>query len=308
MVPLLPRKVCYRLSNFFGFLAAHLDRAGRRVAIANLEAAFGNDYSASQRGRIATRSYQYFARTMFDLFWSTRLTRENFRQWIDVENLREVVAKIGPDRSFIFFTVHYGNFETAAAAVGFSGVRLLIMAQGFKNQLLDRIFAHLRQHSGHQLTDREGGVIRMFKALKRGRSIALLSDLTLRPAQPSVIIECFGLKTCVTFAHAWLHQKTGAPLVPAYCEALPGGKNRLVVQAPLEIPPDATETEIAQACWDRFEPLMRKDPSPWLWMYKQFRYKPANADRPYPFYSNDSEEFDAMLARLSQKPAAAASK
>jgi lauroyl/myristoyl acyltransferase len=101
----------------------------------------------------------------------------------------------------------------------------------------------------------------------------------------------------VTYAHAWLHQKTGAPIVPLHCQQLPGGRCRLIVQRKLEIPAGATETEIAQACWDRFEPLIRRDPAPWLWMYKQWRYRPTPAGRSYPFYSNDSEEFDRLLAR-----------
>ena len=135
----------------------------------------------------------------------------------------------------------------------------------------------------------------MFKALKRGQHVGILSDLTLRPTQPSVVIECFGMKTCVTYAHAWLHKKTGAPIVPVYCEHLPGGKCRFVMQPKLEIPADATETEIAQMCWDRYEPLIRANPGQWLWMYKQWRYKPSQADRPYPFYANTSYYFDQLI-------------
>src|SRR5438093_13468864 len=40
--------------------------------------------------------------------------------------------------------------------------------------------------------------------------------------------------------------------------------------------------QIAQACWNSFEPYVRKNPAPWLWMYKNWRYKPVKAGRPYP--------------------------
>jgi KDO2-lipid IV(A) lauroyltransferase len=297
LVPLLPRKVCFYLANCIGFFFARLDRAGRQVTLGNLEAAFGAELSAPQRAKIADQSYQYFTRAMIDLLWSPRLTPRNFRNWFEVAGLDEAMAEIGPNQSCIFATIHYGNFEWAAKAMGLSGVPLLILAQEFKNPLLDPVIAELRRHSGHDIAGRAGGMIRMFKALKRGKHVAILSDLTLRPTQPSVAIDCFDMKTCVTYAHAWLHKKTGSPIVPLQCELLPGGKCRLVVQRKLEVPRNATETEIAQACWDRFEPIIRKNPAPWLWMYKQWRYKPTGATRPYPFYSNVSGYFDLLLAQ-----------
>ena len=57
-----------------------------------------------------------------------------------------------------------------------------------------------------------------------------------------------------------------------------------------------TSQQIAQACWDSFEPYVRKNPGPWLWMYKHWRYRPTGADRPYPVYSHIYEDFDDLLA------------
>jgi Kdo2-lipid IVA lauroyltransferase/acyltransferase len=300
IVPLLPRRVCFHLANGLGGLFAKLDFAGRKVARSNLQVVFGDALSSTEREQTAGQSYRHLARTMVDLLWSPRLTKENFQRWFEIENLREAMAEIDPKQSCIFATIHYGNFEWAAKAMGLCGVPLLILAQEFKNPLLDPIVAELRRHSGHEIAGREGGIVRMFKALKRGKHVAILSDLTLRPTQPSVAIDCFGLKTCVSYAHAWLHKKTGAPIVPLHCEQLPGGRCRLVVQRKLEISRDATETEITQACWDRFEPLIRKNPAPWLWMYKQWRYKPSQTERAYPFYSNTSYYFDQLLIQKTE--------
>jgi hypothetical protein len=40
-----------------------------------------------------------------------------------------------------------------------------------------------------------------------------------------------------------------------------------------------------------------RNPAPWLWMYKHWRYRPANPDRPYPFYANFSRPFEELLQR-----------
>ncbi len=297
IVPLLPRKTCFHLANGLGGLVARFDFAGRKVARSNLGVVFGDAISAQQREEIAAQSYRHLARTMIDLLWSPRLTQENFERWFEIEGLREAMAEIDPKQSIIFITIHYGNFEWAAKAMGLCGIPLLILAQEFKNSLLDPIIAGLRKDFGHEIAPREGAMVRMYKGLRRGKHVAILSDLTLRPTEPSVAIECFGLKTCVTYAHAWLHKKTGAPIVPLHCEQLPEGRCRLVVQRKLEISREASEAEIAQACWDRFEPIIRKNSAPWVWMYKQWRYKPSQTDRTYPFYANTSYYFDQMLMR-----------
>ena len=70
-VPLLSRKACYRLGLLLG---AMLDRRGRRVALSNLRVAFGDEISSERRAQIVRESYQHFARTMLDFFWSPRLT------------------------------------------------------------------------------------------------------------------------------------------------------------------------------------------------------------------------------------------
>jgi KDO2-lipid IV(A) lauroyltransferase len=102
----------------------------------------------------------------------------------------------------------------------------------------------------------------------------------------------------VTPAHAWLHQRSGAPIIPAHCEPLPRGRYRIVFHPPLVIPEGATLRDVAQACWDAFEPIVRARPAPWLWMYKHWRYRPVASDAAeYPFYAGPHQRVDRMLAR-----------
>jgi Kdo2-lipid IVA lauroyltransferase/acyltransferase len=163
--------------------------------------------------------------------------------------------------------------------------------------LLDPIFKKLREQSGHELIPRERGLVRLYKVLRRKGRTALLVDLTVPPSQAAVAIDCFGLKTSVTSAHAWLHERTGVPIVPAHCEPLSDGRYRIIFHRKIEATAEMTHQQIAQACWDSFEPYVRKNPAPWLWMYKYWRYRPAKPDRLYPFYSHDAPRFEEILQR-----------
>src|SRR5213078_4455850 len=221
LIPLCSRKSCYRLAHLAGTLLSFLDRQHYHVALSNLEVAFGNQLSLRERRKIARESFQHFARTMVDLLWSPRLTQENFSRYIELENFEETASGTGPERSVMIACYHYSNFEWLSLACGFLDLKGTIISQEFKNSLLDPIFKKLREQSGHELIPRERGLIRLYKTLRRKGRTALLVDLTVPPGQGAVVIDCFGLKTSVTSAHAWLHEHTGAPIIPAHCEPLP---------------------------------------------------------------------------------------
>ena len=296
LIPLLSRKACYRLGQAIGALAARVDRPNRRVALSNLEAAFGDTLTPDQRTEIMRESYQHFARTVVDLFWSPSLTRENYSRYIDVVNLEVVQEAMKAENGIIFACFHYSNFEWVAIAANFFGIQSALVAQTLKNPFLDEIFVSLRESSGQHVIPREGGVLRLFKTLRRGGHVAILTDLTIPAQLPTVVIDCFGLKTSVTFAHAWAHRRAGATIINVHCEPLPGGRYRIVFHPRIEFRAEATFQEMAQACWNQFEPFVRKNPTPWLWMYKHWRYRPQ-ADDPsaYPFYANVSPQFEKRL-------------
>jgi lauroyl/myristoyl acyltransferase len=106
----------------------------------------------------------------------------------------------------------------------------------------------------------------------------------------------------VTIAHAWAHRRAGATIINVHCEPIAEGRYRIVFHPVAEFAPDTSLQEIAQKCWDQFEPVVRKNPAPWMWMYKHWRYRPAAADSAvYPFYSNVSPHFEQRLARAKKQ-------
>ena len=297
LIPLFSRRACDYLARTAGVLLSFVDRQAYRVALSNLEVAFGDRFSPRQRRKIARESFQHFARTMVDLLWSPCLTQQNFSRYIECENLEETVRGTGPERSLICACYHYSNFEWLSLASGFLDLKGTIISQEFKNSLLDPIFNKLREQSGHTFIPRERGLIRLYKILRRKGRTALLVDLTVPPAQGAVVIDCFGLKTSVTSTHVWLHEQTGVPIIPAHCEPLPDGRYRILFHPKIERTAEMTHQQIAQACWNSFEPYVRKNPAPWLWMYKHWRYRPVKPERAYPLYANSSRRFEHLLQR-----------
>lgn len=304
-IPRLSRRACLGLSRACGEIAFACDRSGRAVALENLECALGPRFSPRQRRKIARDSYRNFARTMLDLFWAKNITPANYRDYLQLEGFEEFRARHArsPGGS-IALCVHYGNWEWAGLALGFAGIPTTIVAENFKNPLLTDLFTRLREVSGNTIIPQERSMLRLLKSVRRGGATGLLLDLTLHPTQAATIIEGFGLKMCVTLLHAVLAARAGTLLFPVEARPLPDGTCRVIAHPPVDFPAGATPQEIAQRCWDAFEPIMGAHPENWLWSYKHFRYRPRDAGRPYPAYANDSSDFEKLLRAIAPAPEA----
>lgn len=301
LLPLLPRRAVVWLAHGVAWVAFRFDRRGRGFALSNLEAVFGNHYSASERWDIARLSYHHFARTMFDLFWSSALTQENYARYIEIENPEVLQQLRAKGESAVVVCIHHGHFEWASLAAGFQGVRGKIVTETFKNKQVATFFRKCREVSGHQIIPQESSMIRMLKHVRRGGVAGMLADLNLRPSDAATVIDTFGMKMCVTFLHAVLAQRGGAKLIPAEGMALPNGKCRVKFHPALKIAPDASLQQISQQCWDFFEPTIRGNPAHWLWAYKHWRFKPRGLVGKYPSYSQECIEFDRLLERINSR-------
>jgi lauroyl/myristoyl acyltransferase len=302
VIPRLDRESCVKLGILLGDIAYFVDQRGRAVALSNLECVFGDRYTPGQRRWIARMSYRNFARTMLDLFWAGPLVRGNYQNYVrneGFEEIREQLAREG--RGTVFMCVHQGNWEWASLTSGFQDFFNVVVTENFKNPRLTAIFSRMRQISGQTMIPQENSLLRMLKVVKRGGATGMLIDLNLRPSQAATVIEGFGMKMCVPVLHAVLAQRCNALLVPVETEPFPDGSCRITAHPGLVFAPGATLQQIAQQCWDYFEPLLRKRPELWLWPYKHFRFRPKDATRAYPSYSHESSKFEKLLRTIAKE-------
>lgn len=291
----LPFAMLRHLARLMGACVWSVDARGRRVSIANLEAAFGDSLSPARRNAIGRASYQTFARTMLELAWAPNLNRKRISQLVDFEGIELSPCNFDRERAVIYATMHYSNFEWVGLSGAYGIHRMPLIAQEFKNPLLGPVFDRLRGSTGHPIFPRERAMLRMLKHLRAGGKFGFLVDLSLDPKLGSVVIEQFGgLKASMTQMHAALALKTGACIVPLECRPGTGGKYRMVYHKQIEILPDAAPSTVVQKTWNVLEQVIRDRPECWLWSYKHWRFLPPGSENArYPFYANRAKRFDA---------------
>lgn len=303
-IPWLSRGGAQTLSRGLGSLAHAIDKRGRNTARENLTLIFGDEKSEEEIHALAKDSYCSFAQTVIDQFWSPRINKDNYLDYCTFEVDDPEAVESALDTGAIWVTPHYSNFEWIALMMGFRGYKFTIVAQDFKNKSLTEMYKRNREVSGHDVIPQKGALIRLLKNLKSGGHAAFLTDLTIRPSKAATLIKCFGKKTCVTSIHTQLMKRSGLKVIPGMCIPQKDGTYILRGFKALTFGPDDTDQSIAQACWDVFEPVIRENPAPWLWMYKHWRYIPEEGTDGYPSYVRPNEPFTDLEKRLKEKAGA----
>ena len=299
LLPQVPRHLLMVISRMLGRLAYWVDARGRTTALENLRCAFGDQYTLAERRRIACSSYQVFARTFVDLFWSPQLNADNWKPHFDIitDAASEERAK---QNGAVWVTPHYGNFELISQIWGFRGFPFTVVAQDFKNPAITHLFKRLRERSGHTFISQDNAMIKLVKALKRKGHAGLLTDLSIPPGRAAAAIQCYGLWTSVPTLHVELAKRLGLSIITGVSRPLPDGRYAHLFEG-IEPKPEDDTREMTQRIWNIFEEEIRKHPECWLWMYKQWRYRPVGEHGvPHPDYPNYSNLNEALIEMIPE--------
>jgi Kdo2-lipid IVA lauroyltransferase/acyltransferase len=287
LVPKFPRRSVQRFAHGVGWLAYHLLRRERRIALANLDLAFDTSKSREEKESIARASVQNFAATVLCLFWAPRLTPAVVDKLAEVEpeglhRVRELKAHGKP---IIFITLHYGDWELLGLASGFLAIPMTVVQEAMRNEALEEVFGPLRGRSGHRIVPNRFAGVTLLKTLKRGGNIALLNDLNATAKRGGVWLDFFGVPVFNNAAAGALALRSGAAIVCGVAHPLPDGRTRIVYYPAIECSPTDDAKAINQQALNLCEAVIRAAPEHWLWSYKRWKFRPSEDWGNYPFYS-----------------------
>lgn len=291
LVTRFSRRAVTRAGRAVGSLAYYLAPDLRRIALANLDIAFGDTKSSAEKRRIARASLQNFGRTLFGLFWSSRLTRENFEQFVtlDQPSLEMALAVQARGTGMVVFTPHYGDWELLGQACGWYGILMTIVQEAEQNVAVEEILGRLRGVSGHRLVPGKSAAYGLLKALKRGGTSGMLVDVNATRRQGGDWLEFFGLPVYSPTAAGGLTRHTGAAIMPCVATPLPDGRIQIVYGPEITWQrtgdADADIRAINQQCLAFCERTIRAAPEFWFWSYKRWKLRPTPDQGRYPAYS-----------------------
>ncbi len=305
-VPLLSRKMLVRVANAIGWIAFHVAVGERRIALTNLDIAFGSTKSPEKKLQIACAAFQNFARSFLGLFWAKRLTPETLYKLIEIDpdNLRMVQAAHARGKGIIFVTFHFGEWETLGVATALFGFPMTIVMEQLRNPHVTQIFERLRGHGVNHIILQRFAMTKLLKTLKRGGAIALLIDLNAVPSRGGIWLDFFGKPVFGFSGAAALARHTGAAIITAVGHPLPDGRVRAVYGPEISCAntgEDEADLRVtSQQCLRFCEELIRQEPERWLWFYRRWKFRPTAEPGDFPYYSRWIEEVRPARAQTTE--------
>ena len=295
VVRLLPMGAVRVSGAVLGRIAYAIDVRHRRIALANLAAAFPAR-SESDRRTVARSVFGHFGRLLLELLKFGAMSRSEMLRRVDVEGWDRVLAAHERRRGVLFFTGHFGYWEIHAIAHGAPGSHAIgVLTRPLDNPLLERMLERIRSCTGNTVIHRQGAVRKILRALATNRGVAILIDQHLH--SPDVVyVDFFRRPAATTTALAALALRTGAPVIPVFALPLPRGRYRLVYEHPIALPdadsPDPIH-ELTQRCTNVLEMYVRRHPELWLWMHRRWRDGDRVASTPRAVVGVEDLEADA---------------
>jgi Kdo2-lipid IVA lauroyltransferase/acyltransferase len=116
-------------------------------------------------------------------------------------------------------------------------------------------------------------VRRMLRVLKEEGRVGMLIDQRVKPHE-GIAVPFFGTPCWTSPLRARLALPTGAPIVPAFGDHLPGGRYAMRLLAP--IVPDGAETDesaraLTERCLEVVTEAIRLRPESWFWLHERWK-------------------------------------
>ncbi|NND66153.1 MAG: lauroyl acyltransferase [Halioglobus sp.] len=185
---------------------------------------------------------------------------------VQIEMRARIPTYDDPSRPCVVVTAHQSNWEVVGAAMAKLGIPNASLYSPPTNPLLDRLLLESRKALNCQLLPRDNSARLLLRALKEGRTAAMVMDRRVDEGKP---VQFFGHDKLSTVMPAKLALKFDCPLVPAQVVRLQDAHFRVIFHAPITPScPDADENaqamDMIQQVHHEFEQWIRDKPEDWF--------------------------------------------
>ena len=284
IVPWLPRRAVMCLAGLIGRCAYPLMTRTRRIGLANIDVAYGNQLSPQQKERVLRKAYRSSALLLLDVLWFCVFAKHRIDRFVKLDASMEPFFATTP---LIGVTAHIGSWEVCGLATARWGAPMLSVAEPLSNRFVDRILSGTRQRTGQRVTTRVGAVRAMLRELANEGRVGLLMDQNVTPKRGGIFVNFFGLPVPVSAAAATLSIRKKAPVMVCACVCSRNGEYTIYGYPPIDAAMQGLSVlEATQAITNGVEHIVRQNPEQWTWMYRRWRYIPKRCSPArYPFYA-----------------------
>jgi Kdo2-lipid IVA lauroyltransferase/acyltransferase len=183
-----------------------------------------------------------------------------------------ILGSHDPNRRFIFFSAHYGNWEIAIRAATQAGFAVTAVYRAANNPVVDRLIARTRGTDGGELVPKGAvAAYKAFGALRAGRELCMLVDQKMNDG---IAVPFFGHDAMTAPALARLALRFNCAVVPVRVERIGGAHFRITTEPALALPRSGDDAADTRALMTEvnsvLERWIRERPEQWFWLHRRW--------------------------------------
>lgn len=207
-------EACHALSRALAILACDILKLREGVLEDNLRHVYPT-WSARERRDLSRRVWEHLFLLVCEVAHVPRKIHEtNWRQYLAVEQKRELVNYMLDPRPIVLVSGHFGNFEMGSYATGLLGFKTYAIARPLDNPYLDRYLKQFREAKGQYMLPKEGSAAQVQQVLDSGGILTLLGDQHAGPK--GCWVDFLGRPASCHKALALFTLTGGAPMLVSY--------------------------------------------------------------------------------------------
>jgi KDO2-lipid IV(A) lauroyltransferase len=276
------------VGDFLGLCFYTLVPKKRRIALFNLDLAFGGKLSPVSKEILTRRMFKNLGRSFAEVVCIDKLGREDAASMVAPKDRKAIEEALGRGRGILVLTAHFGNWGLLSSVFARLGYKVNVLTKPVKDPVVNDFWRSRLEATGMRLLTREDAMKKMLACLRKNEAVALVLDQN-RPSGQGVFVDFFGTKASTISALAILAMMSKAPVIPVFL--IRGGRepwhHRMECRAPLEFeyPPDGSDAVVfnTQRYTKIIEEVVRRHPEQWIWLHKRWRSRPEGEAPLYPF-------------------------
>ena len=249
----------------------------RRIALENLQIAFGDEMSADERAQICRESFRQIGKTAIEFLRFPKLTFENIWDEVTVEGKEHLIGALNQGQGAIVFLPHFGNWELLALVYGaLIPDRAKAIAFPLKNRHLNALVSQYRERLSLKLITRRQAVRETLRALKGGYAVGFFADQNA--GREGVFVDFFGKPASAVRGPATLALKTGAPLLLSMDIRQSDDRHHVIITPAIDLEISGNLEQDVQTNTAHIlkilETYIRQYPDQWLWTHNRWKTQP----------------------------------
>ncbi len=231
------------------------------------------DLSEAEVGRVIREMWENIGRVLAEYPHIGNIDVYGPHRRVDLIGADDILANRSPERRYIFFSAHFGNWEIATIAATQAGFAVAEIYRAINNPIVDQLIQRARARIGSELIPKgKVAARRAIAAIEEGRQLCMLVDQKMNDG---IAVPFFGRDAMTAPALARLALRFNCTVVPVQILRTRGAHFRMICDPPLTLPHTgdrlADQLELMTEVNRSVERWIRARPELWFgWLHRRW--------------------------------------